>query len=371
MTDKTVFDVIIVGGGIVGSSAALKLRALGLSVCLIDGSAPGSRSSGINYGGVRRQGRTIAQMPLTQRAHAIWGRMKEVIGIDGEYVRSGHLKLARSEADMESLTRYRDMTAEFGLGLELLGTAQIRQRYPWLGPRAVGGSLCPEDGHANPRLISPGFALAARRAGAVILENTTAQTFVHDGRQFQVTTSRHATPLVSRYLVNCAGAWANKICEAFGEPVPMGNTHPLMVVTEPVSMFMNVSLGVEGGGVYVRQVSRGNCVLGGSQGYPLDPFRARAGGDGIALVMTQTLELLPELRHAQVIRTWSGTEGKLPDREPVISLSSTTPGLVHGFGFAGAGFQIGPAVGEVLAELVADGHSSTPVEAFSIKRFAA
>ena len=78
---------------------------------------------------------------------------------------------------------------------------------------------------------------------------------------------------------------------------------------------------------------------------------------------------MPALRHAHIIRTWSGTEGYLPDREPIIGPSATTPGLFHGFGFAGAGFQIGPAVGEVLAELVRDGVSSTPINAFSISRF--
>lgn len=69
------------------------------------------------------------------------------------------------------------------------------------------------------------------------------------------------------------------------------------------------------------------------------------------------------------IRTWSGTEGYLPDRQPVLGKSHTTPGLIHGFGFAGAGFQIGPGVGEVLAELARDGRSTTPIDAFAIERF--
>ena len=69
------------------------------------------------------------------------------------------------------------------------------------------------------------------------------------------------------------------------------------------------------------------------------------------------------------IRSWSGTEGYLPDHEPVIGPSATRPGLIHGFGFAGAGFQTGPAVGEVLAELVRSGASSTPISDFSISRF--
>jgi sarcosine oxidase subunit beta len=69
-----------------------------------------------------------------------------------------------------------------------------------------------------------------------------------------------------------------------------------------------------------------------------------------------------------VIRSWSGTEGYLPDRQPVLGPSATTPGLIHGFGFCGAGFQLGPAVGEVLAELVHEGRTPTAIDAFSITR---
>ena len=80
-------------------------------------------------------------------------------------------------------------------------------------------------------------------------------------------------------------------------------------------------------------------------------------------------ELLPALKNAHFIRTWSGTEGYLPDRQPVLGKSRTTPGLIHGFGFAGAGFQLGPGVGEVLAELARDDRSTTPIDAFAIERF--
>ena len=101
----------------------------------------------------------------------------------------------------------------------------------------------------------------------------------------------------------------------------------------------------------------------------LDADRARSERGAIASLTQQAIELLPALKHAHFIRTWSGTEGYLPDRQPVLCPSRTTPGLVHGFGFAGAGFQIGPAVGEVLAELARDGQTSTPIDAFSLARF--
>ncbi|MGC1176391.1 NAD(P)/FAD-dependent oxidoreductase, partial [Polaromonas sp.] len=321
-----------------------------------------------NYGGVRRQGRPVAQLPLAQRAHGLWARLPELIGTEGEYLRSGHLKIARSNADLASLEAYRERTHGFGMNLEMLSVRALRERCPWLGKAAIGGSLCPEDGQANPRLVSPAFALAARRLGADVREQTGVDEAVHDGSVF-VLRSGQALEVRSRYLLNCAGAWAGSIAAQFGDTVPMESGHPEMAVTEPLPVFMNFSLGVEGGGVYARQVARGNCVIGGGQGYALDDQRARAQRSGLATLSQQVLGLLPALRHAHIIRTWSGTEGYLPDRQPVLGPSATTPGLFHAFGFAGGGFQLGPGVGAVLADLVRDGQTATPIAAFSVSRF--
>ena len=361
-------DVVILGGGIVGASAALMLARMGKRVVLLERDFCGSHSSGVNYGGVRRQGRPLSQLPLSQRAHEIWGRLHELIGIDGEYVRSGHLKLARSHEDMAALQAYAEASQGFGLGLQLLDHADLRARFPWVGDVAVGASLCPDDGHANPRLVSPAFARAAQRLGAQVFEQTNVIDVEHDGQMFQVHSAK-GLQVRAPWLLNCAGAWAGTLAAKFGEPVPMQSGHPAMLVTEPLPRVMDVSTGVEGGGIYARQVARGNCVLGGGQGFALSPESARPGQAAVLDILRNAAELYPFLRGAQAIRTWSGTEGYLPDRQPVIGHSSTQPGLLHAFGFAGAGFQIGPAVGQALTEIICNGASSTPLDAFSITRF--
>ncbi|RMR06732.1 FAD dependent oxidoreductase [Pseudomonas savastanoi pv. glycinea] len=361
-------DALIIGGGIVGASAALFLALKGKRVTLLERDFCGSHSSGVNYGGVRRQGRPLSQLPLSQRAHEIWSGLRELIGIDGEYQRSGHLKLARSETDMNALRAYAEASHGFGLELQLLDREQLRARFPWAGDVAVGASLCADDGHANPRLVSPAFAQAARRAGAQIFEQAEVVEVGHDGQTFVVRTASGLN-LRAPWLLNCAGAWASDLAAQFGEPVPMVSGHPAMLVTEPLPMFMDVSTGVEGGGIYARQVARGNCVLGGGQGFALDPARARPGQAAVLEILRNAVELYPPLAGAQAIRTWSGTEGYLPDREPVLGPSILQPGLLHGFGFAGSGFQIGPAAGEALAEYVCAGQSTISLDAFSVRRF--
>lgn len=362
-------DVAIIGGGLVGSSAALALAGMGLSVALLDKGFCGAGASGVNYGGVRRQGRPAEQLPLSQRSHAIWPELKARIGIDGEFERSGHLKLARNEADMAALEAYAEATAAHGLALELIGHNGLKERFGWISGDVIGASFSPGDGHANPRLVAAGFAAAARRAGVEVLEETPVLGFTPSGGGFALETAT-GMAIRARHLVNSAGAWADRFAEMAGEPVPLSRIYPSMIVTEPLPPLMSANIGMEGGGIYARQAHRGNCVVGGERGQPLDnPDFSRPTAEGARAIMNRTAAYFPGLRHAQAIRFWSGTEAAMPDRNPVLGPSDTMPGLIHAFGFTGAGFQLAPGVGEVVAEIIRDGRTTTPIDAFSIRRF--
>jgi sarcosine oxidase subunit beta len=368
MAERLKSEVAVIGGGIAGSSAALFLRRLGHQVVVLESGACGAKASGVNYGGVRRQGRQPDQLPLSQRAHALWGDIRQLAGIDGEYVRSGHLKLARNEEDLAALEAYRDLTRDFGLGLRMLTGAEFRKRFPWLGQAVIGGSLCPEDGHANPRLVSPALARAARAAGADIREHSRVRHARKEGEEF-VLECDGGLAVRSACVLNCAGAWGHVIAGQFGRVVPEHAIHPVMFVTEPLPLFMDVSLGMQGGGVYARQVDRGNCVIGGGRGYAVDGCFARPGAQAMDDLLRQAAHVIPPLRGAQVIRFWSGYEGNFDDDNPVLGPDGAVPGLFHAFGFCGAGFQLGPAVGEVLADLVHSGRARVPIDTFSIQRF--
>ncbi|MDN7904142.1 FAD-binding oxidoreductase [Burkholderia diffusa] len=366
MNELRHYDVAIVGGGLVGASAALALTRRGLRVALFERRDCGAQASGVNYGGVRCQGRPAEQLPLALRARRIWDRLPELIGIDGEFVVSGHLRLARSDADLDALDAYAALAGEHGLPLQVMRGDAFRRRYPWLGRAALGGSLCATDGHANPRVVSPAFARAARAAGADVFEHAPVDDVRYDGTRFHVHAGDHAC--TATWLINSAGAWANTIAERFGEAVPMEPIYPNMWVTEPLPPFITHNLGVYGGGVYARQVARGNCVIGGGRGSGDGEF-GQPSVDTTRSAMRDACALLPALRDALLIRTWSGVEGCTPDHNPIVGASRTTPNLLHAFGFSGGGFLLAPGVGEVLADLVTTGETATPLDAFSIGRF--
>ncbi|HEX8165027.1 MAG TPA: FAD-binding oxidoreductase [Beijerinckiaceae bacterium] len=368
MTERLKTDVTIVGGGVAGCAAAVALRKAGLSVVLLEKGLCGAAASGVNFGGVRQQGRHLAELPLARRSRAIWDRLPEMLGEDVEFQATGHIKLARSDADMAELERYARDAADHGLKLQMLGANAARAELPWLGPKVVGASLSPEDGAANPRLVGPAFARLARRLGADVREHAPAVAAERDGDLFE--TRAEGLAVASRFLVNAAGIGAGKVAAWFGEDAPLGPVVPNMLVTEPLPIFVTRSVGVCGGDVYVRQVARGNVILGGGRGWgDADLNRSRPVTEQSLAGMAKTLDLVPALKGAHVIRSWAGIDGQMPDRIPVIGFSRTTPNLVHAFGFSGHGFQLGPVVGEIVAELIADGRSASPLEPFAIGRF--
>ncbi|HLZ67978.1 MAG TPA: FAD-binding oxidoreductase [Aliidongia sp.] len=369
MSERLRPDVAIIGGGTAGCAAALALRKRGLSVVLMDKGFCGAGASGVNFGGVRRQGRSLVELPLATRSRALWDRLPELVGEDGEFQATGHIKLARSEADMEFLETYARDAAAWGLELKLIGPNAVRAEYPWLGPKVVGASLCADDGQANPRLVGPAFARAARRAGADIRELTRVDAARFDGENFEVLAA-NGLVVESRWLVNVAGAWAGKVAQWFGDSAPVETLSPNMVVTEPLPYFIDRSIGVCGGDIYVRQVDRGNVVFGGGAGWgDIELERSRPLAPTTGASMAKLLDLIPALKGAMVIRSWSGLDGEMPDHIPVIGPSLAHPRLLHAFGFSGHGFQLGPAVGEVLSELIVDGATPTDITPFALGRF--
>lgn len=368
-------DVIIVGGGIMGASAALFLRQRGRSVILLERGLVGQQASGVNFGNVRRQGRPLFQLPLANRARDIWGRLPELLGEDCEFLPAGHVRVFYSDEFAAKGEQYARDAKAHDLHLELFAGNALRNRFPYLGRDVIMASLGPQDGHANPRLVAPAFSRAARRAGAAIEENTEVLAIQKVGDDFHAATRDRGTFRAPNLIV-AAGAWSGALAASFGEPVPLTAKGPQMGVTEPVPYRIGPSLGVstsvEADTVYLRQVKRGNIVFGGgTRGEAdIDAIRAYVDPANTLNQLPRLQRLVPGVGPLRLIRTWSGIESYLPDDLPVLGASETTPGLFYAFGFCGAGFQIGPGVGEVLAELVDTGTTVTPIEPFHIRRFA-
>lgn len=376
MAEDLKADVIIVGGGLMGAASAFFLRKRGRSVILLERGLVGQQASGVNFGNVRRQGRFLPQLPLAHRSRAIWGRMKELLGEDAEFLVTGHVRGVYDEAQAAVVEQYAKDARGWGLELELVGGSAFRRRFPFFGSEVICGSYSPNDGHANPRLAAPAFGRAAARAGARVIENCDVQAVDKDGEDFRVQAADGRCFRAPSALI-CAGAWGDKLSAAFGEPVPMTPHGPSMGVTEPLPYgivpVVGVSTKVAHEVVYFRQVKRGNIVFGGGLRGPAYPDLKRAYvlPENVLRQLRELRRLAPVLGKLQVLRTWSGIEGYMRDELPVMGPSGRVSGLYYAFGFCGHGFQLGPGVGDVMAELIDTGATTTPIEPFHIQRFAA
>jgi sarcosine oxidase subunit beta len=368
-------DVLIIGGGLMGVCTAFFLRRRGVSVTVLEREQVGRQASGVNFGNVRRQARYLAQLPLANRAHGLWYRLPELIGEDVEFLPSGHIRVAYTQDQVGVLEKYARDAREYGLDLELFSGAAMRARYPFLGPEVKAASLSATDGHANPRLAAPAFARAAVREGARIVENAEVMAIARDGTDFRASCADGRSFRAPTLLI-ASGAWGDKMSAAFGEPVPMAVRGPQMAVTEPVPYRIGPAVGVATSllheMLYFRQVKRGNIVFGGcgrGPAYP-DLRRAYVLPEHTLAQFSQLKRLAPAVARLNIIRVWSGIEGYMEDSLPVMGASPGVSGLYYAFGFSGHGFQLGPGVGDVMAELIATGTTSTLIAPFCMGRFA-
>ena len=369
-------DVLVIGGGIVGTSAAFFLSHRGRSVTLLERYLVGQQASGTNFGNVRRQGRALDQLPLANRASEIWRNANQLLNTDIEYLQSGHIRICYNNRP-DAAAKLEDYAREAkprGLELEILSGASLRKRFPFFGDDVLAGSYSATDGHANPRLVAPAFARAADKLGANIVENTHVLQIEKHGEDFHVI-SEDGRQFRAPSLLISAGAWGNILSAHVGEPLPLTSFGPTMSVTEPVTYSVKPAVGIyttqEVESVYFRQIPRGNIIIGGSTRAPAYPSISRSyvRPRNTLSQLRQIRRLIPQIGRLNIIRVWSGVEGYLPDGQPVVGPSEKLSGFFYAFGFSGAGFQIGPGVGDVMAQLIDTGSTDISLAPFRIKRF--
>jgi sarcosine oxidase subunit beta len=287
----------------------------------------------------------------------------------------GNLRAGFTPAHEERMAKYAQDAKDFGLGMQMLSAKALHERFPYLGPEITAGCYAPYDGHANPRLAAPIIGRAAAREGAQVLENTEIVSIEKEGEDFRVTAADGRIFRAPVALIT-AGAWGDRISAKFGEPVPMIVKGPQMCVSEPVPYAIGPTIGaltdVPEQLVFFRQVARGNIVFGGGGHEPVDMENRRAyvNPRRTLIKLAQAPRVVPAFKHLSIIRVWSGIEGYMEDSQPAMGPSARVPGLYYAFGFSGEGFQLGPGVGDVMAELIHTGATTTPIEQYHIGRFA-
>lgn len=364
-------DFAVIGGGIIGASAAFFLAQAGARVIVLEKDHSGRHASGVNSGGVRTLGRDLRELPLSLRAMGMWPRMRELFGDDCGFTTTGNIRIATTESDFEHLVARSRSVAELGLGHseEVLGRAALRDALPGISNRAVGALRAKDGGYAQPFRTTMAIRNAARALGVVFRDHCRVTAAVHSGQGWEL--QPDCGDIAGAAIVlNCSGGWGDQVAALFGDDIPLTPTGSVQLVTARMPRVFGPVISSASRPLSMKQFANGTIVIGGGQRAAVDRDSNRSDAPLLAMApaVRAAIELFPALAGATAVRTWSGIEGFTADRLPVIG-AGRAPSVLHAFGFSGHGFQMGPATGRLLADIAMAGRSDISIEAFNPFRF--
>ena len=421
-TDETLparADVVIVGGGIIGTSTALFLAQKGISTVLCEKGHIAGEQSSRNWGWCRKMARDPREIPLIIESLRLWQGMNQLVEAETGFRTCGIMYLGDTAADLARLETWLDHAREYQLDTRIIDGGEVARLLPGSAKRWAGALYTASDGKAEPHLAAPAIAAAARRRGATILARCAARGIETEaGRVAAVVTEKGR--IACQSVVLAGGAWSRLFCGNLGIALPQLKVLGSVMRTERLDGGPEISAS---GGLfgYRKRLDGGYTVatLGvrtidlvpdsfrlwpeylpsirlhwkklrlrvGSRfaeewrmkrHWELDqesPFEAvrvlDPAADPVVLERARASigEAFPAFRNVAVAESWGGMIDVMPDAIPVISAVDSLPGFFIATGFSGHGFGIGPGAGRLVADMVSGAPPIVDPAPFRLSRF--
>jgi sarcosine oxidase subunit beta len=368
-------DVVVVGGGAVGVSAAYHLAAAGVgSVVLLEREAAlGTGSTGRCAGGFRHQFSSRINVELSLASIPLITGFSATHGLPLDVVQDGYLFVVRDAAAWPAFVAAAEMQRGLGVPVELLDAAGAARQVPGLAvDGVVGATYCAVDGIADPSGLTLGYATAARRAGATVLTGVSVERIVTAaGRVEGVETDRGTVR--TRVVVNATGPWAGLLARTAGVDLPL---EPIPRVVMVTGAFPGVpvrrTLVIDAASSFYFHREGDGVLMGMGDPAEQPSFETRVDERFVAEELLPTaIRVFPALAEASIAHRWVGLYEMTPDRHPILGPVPGLDGLLLADGFSGHGFQHAPIVGKLLAEIVVEGTARTvDIASLGLDRFA-
>ncbi|HZS28295.1 MAG TPA: FAD-dependent oxidoreductase [Candidatus Angelobacter sp.] len=371
-------DVVIIGGGIVGSSIAWHLTHAGCkSVLVIEReSSQGKGSTGKSMGGVRAQFSTPVNIQMSLYSIPFYSKFEEVVGHPADYRPQGYLFLATKQSHLNYLRDNFERQEKLGLKTaRLLPAEEIRAMLPQLrSDDVLGGSFCSTDGFVDPYSVMNGFMASAVEQGATLWKKTEVNGITTDGSgAFSVETTRG--PVATHTVVNAAGAWAAQIAKFVGVDLPVEPLRRMLVPSEPFDDFPHSSPMVidMSTGFHFRPEGRG-FLLAWNDPEEMPGYKTDFEPAFIEKILMHAADRVPAFENLPINpkRAWAGLYEMTPDHHCILGPVAAVPGFFLANGFSGHGVMHSPATGKILADLILQGKTDIvdDVSVLGFERFA-
>jgi sarcosine oxidase, subunit beta len=371
-------EIVIIGGGIVGSSIAYHLTAAGCrDVLVIERETyQGKGSTGKSMGGVRAQFSSAPNIHMSLYSIAFFRSFEEIVGHPSGYKPQGYLFVATRESHLEYLRKNQELQISLGLkSVQMLTREEIVRVLPQIrADDVVGGSFCATDGFVDPYSVMVGFISAATKNGARLCRDAEVIGIELDTQGIAGVKTTKGT-IATRTVVNAAGPWAAQVARLAGVDLPVEPLRRMLVPTEPFNelpprtpMVIDMSTGF-----HFRPEGLG-LLLAWNDPEETPGFKFDFDPNFIEKILTRAVTRVPCFERLEVNprRAWAGLYEMTPDHHCILGPAPGVRGFFLANGFSGHGVMHSPATGKILSDLILK--RSTDIvdpNALSIERFAA
>ncbi len=364
-------DVVVIGGGVIGTSVAFHLAEAGVDVCVVERGDLASGSTSRAAGGFRAQFSDPLNIAIGLRSIEAFTRFAERPGGEIDLAQVGYLFLLDRDEDVAAFEQSVALQNELGVPSRFVSLVEVGELCPLAGVEGVlAATYCPLDGHASPEAVVQGYAAGSRRHGATVLTRCTATHIGSSAGEIHTVTT-DGGEIETGVVVCAAGVWSPAIARMVGVDLPVqpvlrevGFTGPVTGLPRRIPLTVDFSTGFyfhrEGPGLLFGMADRAQAP---GLDAPTDPRWL----ERISEVAERRLPTLPDMGLAG---GWKGAYEVTPDHNALVGEALDVSRFLYATGFSGHGFLQGPAVGEIVRDLVLGRRPFVDVSPLAVERFA-
>ena len=382
-------DVVIIGGGVIGTSIAYYLSKQGIKAILLEKDDLASGSSGACDIDIILQSKNPGiHLQLAMESAKMYKNLTDELDFNIEYKTCGGIILIENEDQFKIMKDFVKRQKAIGLQVKLLDLKEASEIQPGLSPHLIGSTYSPQDAHVNPMRLCQAFAKAAKELGTEVYLNTGVLDIrLEKGKVKSVITSKGE--IRTKTVINAAGVYAPMIGEMVGLSLPIKPRRGQIIVTEPVPKLVmadvlcakyivakynpklpegsdnpETRLGV---GLSLSQTHDGQILIGATREFV--GYNKNTTHEALRAILRNATRLVPALKSIHAIRSFAGLRPYTPDGLPLLGQVEGIQGFIMAAGHEGDGIALSPVTGRIISELIVDGKTFMDISCLSPARF--